>query len=120
MERATRSLIEPPGLNCSHLQKTSAIPGPTRWRKRTSGVPPMSSSMLLEATAGIGCDCTPTTPTCSSEPLTDFDDGARLNQRKAEPLPFRQELVALGTRADEDLGDALAEQPRQKRNPDGR
>jgi hypothetical protein len=49
MESATRSLSEPPGLNCSHLQNTSAIPGSTRWRSRTSGVPPMRSSMLLTA-----------------------------------------------------------------------
>ena len=59
IDSATRSFSEPPGLNCSHLQKISAIPGSGRWRSRTSGVPPMSSSMLLTATAGMGVSYTP-------------------------------------------------------------
>src|SRR4051794_15549989 len=54
---AMRSLTEPPGLNCSHLTHTSAAPSPTsccgRRRKRTSGVPPMSSRML--STCGDVC-----------------------------------------------------------------
>jgi len=54
MDSAMRSLSDPPGLNCSHLQKMSADFASTRWRRRTSGVPPTSSSMLLTATAGMG------------------------------------------------------------------
>ncbi len=59
MESATRSLTEPPGLNCSHLQNTAAMSGVIRFRRRTSGVPPISSSMLLTATAGIECESYP-------------------------------------------------------------
>jgi hypothetical protein len=46
MAKQIRSLTEPPGLSCSHLANTRALPGLSAHGTRTSGVLPMSSRML--------------------------------------------------------------------------
>src|SRR5437764_78524 len=111
---AMRSFSEPPGLNCSHLQKTSAMSGATRWRNRTSGVPPMRSSMLLTAYAGMKAR------QLSLRTLADLDDRAGLDWFEAQRLGAGDELVALGAGVDEQLFGLLGLDGVQQRQSDDR
>ena len=45
MARAMRSLYDPVGLAASSFTQTSAMPGSTRWTRRTTGVFPMAPNM---------------------------------------------------------------------------